>query len=81
MHLSFLFNSSFKYFIREYSWWSTHPTQTAVGTFIFFTIITIIIGIIIVCFTQPKSSGMIAYYFIFKLIKTKERFVTIKINF
>ncbi len=58
-----------------------HPTETLVGIFVLFTIITMIVGIIIVCFTQPKQSSMIASYFIFKLIKTKDRFVTIKINF
>jgi hypothetical protein len=64
MFISFLSQSSFKYFIREYSWWSTHQTETAIGTFILFTIITIIIGIIIVCYTQPKQSGMIILFYI-----------------
>jgi hypothetical protein len=67
MFLSFIFQSSFKYFIREYSWWSTHQTETIVGTFVsLFIIVTMIIAIMIVCFTQPKAPGMIMSYFILK---------------
>ncbi len=49
---------------REYSWWSTHHTETAVGTFGLFIIITMIFGIMIICLTQPKPSGMIILFYI-----------------
>ncbi len=52
-----------EYFIREYSWWSQHPTETIVGVFVLFTIITMIVGILIVCLTQPKLPGMIVFLF------------------
>jgi uncharacterized membrane protein len=72
MFLSFLSQSSFKYFIREYSWWSTHQTETAVGAFVLFTIIITIVGIIIVCFTQPKPSGMIVLFYIEIISNSKD---------
>ncbi len=81
MFISFLSQSSFKYFIREYSWWSTHPTETKMGTFILFTIITIIIGTIIVCFTQPQQSGMIVLFNIEIISNSKDKFITIIIKF
>jgi hypothetical protein len=74
---SFLSQSSFKYYIREYSWWSTHPTETAVGTFVLFTIIAMIVGIIIVRLTQPKSSGMILLFNIEIISNSKERLITV----
>jgi hypothetical protein len=40
-----------------------------------------IIGIIIVCFTQPKQSGMIILFYIQSNLNSKVRFVTIKVNF
>jgi hypothetical protein len=64
MFLSFISQLLFKYFIREYSWWSTHQTETTMGIFILFIIITMIIGIMIVCLTQPNPSGMIILYYI-----------------
>jgi hypothetical protein len=78
---SFLSQSSFKYYIREYSWWSTHQTETAVGTFVLFTIITIIVGIIIVFLTQPKPSGMILLFNIEIISNSKERLITVNFQF
>jgi hypothetical protein len=63
MSLSFLFQSSLKYLIREYSWWSTHPNETAVIAFVLFTIIIITLGIMIVCLTQPLPKGMIIVFY------------------
>ncbi len=61
---SFLFQSLLKYFIREYSWWSTHQTETTVGTFVLLIILTMIVAIMIVCLAQPKPSGMIVLFYI-----------------
>jgi len=72
-------NFTFTYFIREYSSWSTHHNKTNVGIFILFIIITLIVSIIIVCFTQPKSSGMIILFYIEINFNSKDKFV--KINF
>jgi hypothetical protein len=47
---------------REYSWWSTHPTEMAVIAFVFFTILIIAIGTMVVCLTQLISSGMILWF-------------------
>jgi hypothetical protein len=74
-------NSTFKYFIREYSWGSTHQNEINVGIFILFIIITIILSIIIVCFTQPKSSGMIILFYIEINFNSKDKFVTINFKF
>jgi hypothetical protein len=59
MSLSLFSQSSFRYLIREYSWWSTHPSETAVIAFILFTILTITLSIMIVYLTQPLPKGMI----------------------
>ncbi|CAF1587124.1 unnamed protein product, partial [Adineta steineri] len=39
----------------EHSCWSRHRTATAVSTFAFFTILTMVTSILIVCLTSPKS--------------------------
>jgi hypothetical protein len=59
---------------------STHPTQVKGGIFIFFMIITMIIGIMIVCFTKPKS-GMIELLYIEIISRVKEKFARINFNF
>jgi hypothetical protein len=54
-----------KYLIREYSWWSTHQTaETVTGVLVLFTITVMAVGIMIVCFTQPKQTGMNALFYI-----------------
>jgi hypothetical protein len=63
LYVSYLtFSIIIKCFLREYSWWSQHPTEMIIGAFVLFTILTIIVGIIIVCLTQPKPSGMIVLF-------------------
>jgi hypothetical protein len=54
-------------FIREYSWQSRHPIATAVITFALFTGAAIVVGILTICFTQPKKSGMVALCYMFDI--------------
>ena len=56
-----------KYFIREYSWWSTHRTAVNTISAFIFTIAIIIVGVMVVCFTEPKQLGMIALFYIFHI--------------
>jgi hypothetical protein len=42
--------------IREYSWWSTHRKERTVGAFGLFVMTTILIGVLIVCYTNKKTS-------------------------
>jgi hypothetical protein len=44
-------------FIREYSCWLTHPIATAVGAFVVFTNIAMLIGVLTVCFTSAKPTS------------------------
>ncbi len=42
--------------IRQYSYWSEHPTAKAVCSFFIFTIIVIVTGVLIIYFTSKKPS-------------------------
>ncbi|CAF4195418.1 unnamed protein product [Rotaria sordida] len=46
----------------EFSPWSRHRSSIAAGAFAVFTIIAMSIGILTVCFTSPKATGM--FFFI-----------------
>ncbi|CAF1332755.1 unnamed protein product [Rotaria sp. Silwood1] len=46
----------------EFSCWSRHRSSIAVGAFAVFTIIAITIGVLTVCFTSSKATGM--FFFI-----------------
>ncbi|CAF0801365.1 unnamed protein product [Rotaria sp. Silwood1] len=46
----------------EYSYWSQHRSSIAKNAFAIFTIVIMAIGILIVCFTSPKVTGM--FFFI-----------------
>jgi hypothetical protein len=74
------FQSSLKYLIREYSWWSTHPSETKVGIFVLFIIITIILSVMIVYFIKPKS-GMIELLYIEIVSRFKQKFPKLHFNF
>jgi hypothetical protein len=66
LYISFFSLRSLEYinniFIREYSCWSTHPSETAMGTFILFIILTIIVGVLTVCLTSPKPTGILVFF-------------------
>jgi hypothetical protein len=49
---------------RQYSWWSTHPTEIRVIAFIVFIIIVIIVDVLTVYFTALKPTGMLVFFFI-----------------
>ena len=42
--------------IREYSYWSTHPTETAVCAFSVFTSLVMVVGVLTICFTTKATS-------------------------
>ncbi|CAF1285091.1 unnamed protein product [Rotaria sp. Silwood1] len=46
----------------EFSHWSQHRSSIAAGAFAVFAIIAMSIGILTVCFTSPKATGM--FFFI-----------------
>ncbi|CAF4075071.1 unnamed protein product [Rotaria sordida] len=50
----------------EFSPWSRHRSSIATGAFVVFTIIAASIGILTVCFTSPKATGM--FFFIDMLV-------------
>jgi hypothetical protein len=56
-------------FIREYSCWSRHRNATAVGEFVVFTSIVVVVGILTVCFTSPKPTGMLFCFLDLQIIK------------
>ncbi len=61
-----------------------HPTETRVCAFVLFIILTIIVGIMIVCLTQPKPPGIIVSFYIFDIEiipNSKDRFVRTTVNF
>ena len=48
--------------IREYSYWSTHPTETAACVICLFLILATTIGILTVSFTAPKTMSMFLHF-------------------
>ncbi len=51
--------------IREYSYWSTHPTETAVCAFSVFTSLVMVVGVLTICFTTKTTS----MFFVFRNIQ------------
>ncbi len=48
--------------IRKYSYWSTHPTETAVCAFSVFTSLVMVVGVLTVWFTTKEAS----MFFVFR---------------
>lgn len=56
--LLFIDHNLKSFFVREYSWWSTHTTAAVLIIIVVLTTIGILVGVLTVCLTLPKPKSM-----------------------